>query len=526
MGGFGSGPYQLECWSEKGGKRWSGVWTGTPETGCYAWDGATVWVVINGIRSNTLKWQTHTEPPTTAEPAPTYTTISAGGSHSCAIQTDQTVVCWGYNWSGEADGPEDKYKYTTIAAGDQHSCAIRTNGTATCWGDNTLGQTDAPPGKFTTITAGGQHSCAIRTNGTATCWGDNEDGQTNAPAGTFSAITAGHGHSCAIRTNGTATCWGRNEDGQTNAPSGKYTTITAGIGSFVRHPNQRHRHLLGPERRRTDQRAIRQIHHHHSRIGSFVRHPNQRHRHLLGPERRRTDQRAIRHLFSHHSQPRSFVRHPNQRHRHLLGRQRRRADQRAIRHLFSHHSRRGAFVRHPKRRCRCLLGRVRESAPGGLIRAVRMGDEQVGGGRVAFFRDVDRCSGREGVISRWCENVEADARWTLGAVVDGRRPYLIGLVKIGASLCGWGKSGTSGSGGRSGLGHGRGLGGVGGDDRSRLCVRLAGAGRDRRAGGRPRPRSQWSVLAAEVKRIRWWVASASGTARPYTTRRWRSAPTG
>ena len=149
-----------------------------------------------------------------------------------------------------------------------------------------------------------------------------------------------------------------------------------------------------------------------------------------------------------------------------------------------------------------------------------------GGGRVALLRDVDRCSGREGVISRWCENVEADARWTLGAVVDGRRPYSIGLVTDrGRAAAGGGDPGPQGPVDGAGLGMGADLVVL-----AEMIVR--GCAFDWRvpaATAEPvdgPTEKQWSVLAAEVKRISWWVASASGTARPYTTRRWRSAPTG
>ena len=45
-------PYQLECWVN-GQQRWTGRWSGVPETACMYWDG-TAQVVINGIRSNTI----------------------------------------------------------------------------------------------------------------------------------------------------------------------------------------------------------------------------------------------------------------------------------------------------------------------------------------------------------------------------------------------------------------------------------------------------------------------------------------
>ena len=42
------------------------------------------------------------QPPTAA---PTYTAITAGASHSCALGTDNTITCWGSNGLGQADAP-------------------------------------------------------------------------------------------------------------------------------------------------------------------------------------------------------------------------------------------------------------------------------------------------------------------------------------------------------------------------------------------------------------------------------------
>jgi len=34
--------------------------------------------------------------------------VTAGGSHSCALTTDNTITCWGDNTEGQADPPTDK----------------------------------------------------------------------------------------------------------------------------------------------------------------------------------------------------------------------------------------------------------------------------------------------------------------------------------------------------------------------------------------------------------------------------------
>ena len=62
-----------------------------------------------------------------------YTAISAGAWHSCAIKTDQSIVCWGeaFDGDGQVDAPEGRY--TAISAGWWHSCAIKTDETIACW---------------------------------------------------------------------------------------------------------------------------------------------------------------------------------------------------------------------------------------------------------------------------------------------------------------------------------------------------------------------------------------------------------
>ena len=151
--------------------------------------------------------------------------VAGGVNHTCAIRADNTVVCWGFNGSGQADAPPGTFK--AVAAGWSHSCAIRTDDTITCWGYNNDGRADPPAGTFKAVAVGWDHSCAIRTDDTITCWGKNEEGQSNAPAGTYEAVAGGGEHTCAIRADDTITCWGSNEYGQTDAPEGSFKALAA-----------------------------------------------------------------------------------------------------------------------------------------------------------------------------------------------------------------------------------------------------------------------------------------------------------
>ncbi|MDE0267524.1 MAG: RCC1 domain-containing protein, partial [Acidimicrobiaceae bacterium] len=62
--------------------------------------------------------------------------------------------------------------YTAITAGNNHTCALKTDNTITCWGNNHHNQTNTPTGTYTAITAGNNHTCALlKTDNTITCWG-------------------------------------------------------------------------------------------------------------------------------------------------------------------------------------------------------------------------------------------------------------------------------------------------------------------------------------------------------------------
>ncbi len=208
--------------------------------------------------------------------------VAAGGYHTCALKTNGTVYCWGYNYMGQLGDSTNVDRYTPVQVkgvdgkgyltnisqinlGNEHTCALKTNGTVYCWGYNSLGQlgdnTDinrytpvqvkgvGGEGYLTDITqisAGGYHACVLKTDGTIYCWGDNYNGQlgdnTNinryTPVQVKGAdgkgyltnviqVAAGRYYTCALKTDGTVYCWGLNDFGQLgdNANTNRYTPV-------------------------------------------------------------------------------------------------------------------------------------------------------------------------------------------------------------------------------------------------------------------------------------------------------------
>jgi hypothetical protein len=193
--------------------------------------------------------------------AATFTQVSAGGSHVCALVSGGSAYCWGRDDALQLGGgdmikanastpvtaaPGKAFKQ--IASGRSFTCGLQTDGVTFCWGDNEYGQLGrgtsgdttenfvaviAPA--FTQISARGDNACGLTSAGTIYCWGDNRTGQTGrlpggitstpnqvagsgytyvAVGGRDSTIADGAvGHVCALAGT-TVSCWGSNRYGQ------------------------------------------------------------------------------------------------------------------------------------------------------------------------------------------------------------------------------------------------------------------------------------------------------------------------
>lgn len=217
--------------------------------------------------------------------------LSAGWSHTCGITENGLAYCWGDNRDGELGDPSvpvhcnsacrrDKptavgggLRFTSISAGGLHSCGIASGGSAFCWGLDTddraigaaalgnasySGYNGTPGGSrmpvrveggllFRELSAGAGVTCGLTGDGMAYCWGDNNFGQlglatmrpdftttpraVRMPAAAKVPALSPDEHACALAARGRIWCWGGfNFSGEVGSPP----LSTPGAGANMR----------------------------------------------------------------------------------------------------------------------------------------------------------------------------------------------------------------------------------------------------------------------------------------------------
>jgi alpha-tubulin suppressor-like RCC1 family protein len=186
-----------------------------------------------------------------------WTAVTVGGSHACGRRASGKIYCWGrdlYGQLGNGGANTDRgtpglvagaaTNWTSVTAGGDHTCGRRANSRLYCWGRDLYGQlgngganTDrGTPGlvagaaaDWTAVDTGADHTCGRRANARLYCWGHDfysqlgnggADADRAVPtqivigAANWSAVDAGDRHTCGRRNTRRLYCWGSDDDSQ------------------------------------------------------------------------------------------------------------------------------------------------------------------------------------------------------------------------------------------------------------------------------------------------------------------------
>jgi alpha-tubulin suppressor-like RCC1 family protein len=185
--------------------------------------------------------------PVAVQPGTHWLAVDTGQGHTCGIQSDGSLWCWGRNSNGElGQGPDASIQirtptrvgtltdWTVVRATQNASSGIRRDGTLWTWGSDyqaPIGQrswdvpTPVDGGNWVQISFETFDLCAIQSDATSWCWGRNLEGQLGTGdeqdryspwqvSGTFRQNAVGRFHRCALDAQGGLYCTGQNLVGQ------------------------------------------------------------------------------------------------------------------------------------------------------------------------------------------------------------------------------------------------------------------------------------------------------------------------
>ena len=188
------------------------------------------------------------------QPLTNIISIAAGYQHSLALQSDGTVLGWGFNNCGQATGSSDGTNgfvringvvlsnVVAISAGFLHSLALKSDGTVVAWGSSAYGETTVPEGlsNIVAVSAGWYHSLALKKDGKVVMWPNPiKEGWwsptvlpslTNIVAIATTKNLWGTGDDMVLKSDGTVVTWGI-KSGHSHSITGVSNVVALAAGA-------------------------------------------------------------------------------------------------------------------------------------------------------------------------------------------------------------------------------------------------------------------------------------------------------
>ena len=197
------------------------------------------------------RFQAFNAQPVSVQGDPSFVSVVVSRSHSCALDDQQQLYCWGADDMGQVSGarpsmPQDVLRPTLVSglgqgvkqvsAGDDRTCAILADDSARCWGQP--GPISVPDNLSTvkSISAGPGYACAVEQGGALKCWGQDRSGRLGLGRSVetptrvdglptmMDRVVTSQDVTCALANAGDVYCWGRASMGQLGALLGAPTS--------------------------------------------------------------------------------------------------------------------------------------------------------------------------------------------------------------------------------------------------------------------------------------------------------------
>ncbi len=196
--------------------------------------------------------------PPTAHARERFVQVVVGDAHTCGLQDDGEVVCWGRNEDGEVTPPPGPF--TRIQAHGHYTCGLRAGEAIECWGRSRVARREPLAGEFVAFSVGAagllaedaagevfayrssrgdpvdlpgagaaavgeKFACALDSDGGVTC-ADLQRSKMTAPTTTFTRIGAGDHHVCGVHAmDGSLACFGGGRQTMRPLPRGRFEAI-------------------------------------------------------------------------------------------------------------------------------------------------------------------------------------------------------------------------------------------------------------------------------------------------------------